>query len=76
MPFSEAGALIAYGVDFLDMCRRAARFVDKILRGARPADLPVERATRFETVINMRAAKTLGVTVPPLVILRADRVIE
>ena len=74
--FSEVGGLIGYGADFLDMCRRTAVFVDKILRGAKPADLPVERATRFETVLNAGAAKKLGLSIPPLVILRADRVIE
>jgi putative ABC transport system substrate-binding protein len=74
--FGEAGALIAYGADFLAMCRHAAHFVDKILRGAKPARLPVERATKFETVVNIRAAKTLGLTLPPMVLLRADRVIE
>jgi len=74
--FGEAGALIAYGADFHDMCRRAALFVDKILRGVKPANLPVDRATKFETVLNMRAAKTLGLSVPPLVLLRADRIIE
>ena len=74
--FAEAGALIGYGADFLDMCRRAAVFVDRILRGARPADVPVEQATKFETVLNLRAAKSLGVTIPTSILLRADRVIE
>ncbi len=74
--FAEAGALIGYGVDFLEMCRRAAVFVDKIVRGARPADVPVEQATKFETVLNMRAARSLGVTIPTSILLRADRVIE
>ena len=74
--FAEAGALIGYGVDFLEMCRRAAVFVDKILRGAKPADVPVEQATKFETVLNIRAAKSLGVTIPSSILLRADRVIE
>jgi putative ABC transport system substrate-binding protein len=74
--FGEAGALIAYGADFHDMCRRAALFVDKILRGVKPANIPVDRATKFETVLNMRAAKTLGLSVPPLASLRADRIIE
>ena len=74
--FAEAGALIGYGVDFLEMCRRAAVFVDKIVRGAKPADLPVEQATKFETTLNITAAKSLGVTVPTSILLRADRVIE
>jgi ABC-type uncharacterized transport system substrate-binding protein len=74
--FGEAGALIAYGADFHEMCRHAALFVDKILRGVKPADLPVDRATKFETVLNIRAAKMLGLALPPLALLRADRVIE
>jgi putative tryptophan/tyrosine transport system substrate-binding protein len=74
--FAEAGALIGYGVDFREMCRRAAVFVDKIVRGAKPADIPVEQATKFETLLNMRAAKSLGVTIPTSILLRADRVIE
>ncbi len=74
--FAEAGALIGYGVDFLEMCRRGAVFVDKILRGAKPADIPVEQATKFETVLNLRAATSLGVTLPTSILLRADRVIE
>jgi putative ABC transport system substrate-binding protein len=56
--FAEAGALIGYGVDFIEMCRRAAVFVDKIIRGAKPADIPVEQATKFETVLNIRTATT------------------
>lgn len=74
--FGEAGALITYGADFHEMCRHAALYVDKILRGVKPAELPVDRATKFETVLNMRAVKTLGLSVPPLALLRADRVIE
>lgn len=74
--FGEAGALIGYGADFHDMCRLAALFVDKILRGAKPADLPVDRATKFETVLNMKTAKTLGLPLPSLALLRADRIIE
>jgi putative ABC transport system substrate-binding protein len=58
------------------MCRRGAVFVDKVLRGAKPNDIPVEQATKFETVLNMRAAKTLGVMLPTSILLRADRVIE
>lgn len=74
--FGEAGALITYGADFHEMCRHAALFVDKILRGVKPADLPVDRATKFETVLNMKAAKTLSLSLPSLALLRADRVIE
>jgi putative ABC transport system substrate-binding protein len=74
--FADAGALIGYGADFLDMCRRAAVFADKILKGARPADVPVEQATKFETVLNITAAKSLGVAIPTSILLRADRVIE
>lgn len=74
--FAEAGALIGYGVDILRMCRRAAVFVDKILRGAKPAEVPVEPATRFETVLNVRAARLLRIAIPKSILVRADRVIE
>jgi putative tryptophan/tyrosine transport system substrate-binding protein len=73
---AEAGGIIGYGADQLEMCRRAAVFVDKVLKGINPLDLPVEQADKFETVLNLRAAKTLGVTIPTSVLLRADRVIE
>jgi putative ABC transport system substrate-binding protein len=73
---AEAGGLIGYGVDFHAMCRRGAVFVDKVLRGVKPDDIPVEQATKFETVLNMRTAKTLGVMIPTSILLRADRVIE
>jgi putative tryptophan/tyrosine transport system substrate-binding protein len=73
---AQAGGLIAYGVNFTELYRRAATFVDKILKGARPGDLPVEQATRFETLINMKTAKALGVTIPKSILLRADQVIE
>jgi putative ABC transport system substrate-binding protein len=63
-------------VDFLDLCRRSAAFVDKVLRGAKPADVPVEQATKFETVLNIRAATSLGATIPASILVRADRVIE
>jgi putative ABC transport system substrate-binding protein len=74
--FTETGGLIGYGVNFLALYRRAAVFVDKILKGARPADIPVERPTRFELAISMNTAKLLGLKIPQSVLLRADRVIE
>ncbi len=74
--YAVAGGLIAYGVNFPDLFRRAATFVDKILKGAKPADLPVERATKFETIVNLKIAKALGLDVPTAILLRADEVIE
>jgi putative ABC transport system substrate-binding protein len=75
-PYVEAGGLISHGADLIDIWRQAAVFVDKILKGAKPADLPVEQPTKFELVVNMRAAKALGLTIPPSILLRADQVIE
>jgi putative ABC transport system substrate-binding protein len=74
--FPEAGGLLAYGTDQRESFRRAAIFVDKILKGASPGDIPVEQATKFELIMNVRAAKSLGVTISPAVLARADRLIE
>jgi putative ABC transport system substrate-binding protein len=72
----DAGGLISYSADLIESYRRAAAYVDKILRDARLGDLPIEQPTKFELVVNLRAAKALGLTIPPSIPLRADQVIE
>src|SRR5262249_18084099 len=74
--FARDGGLLAYGPDRVDLYRRAASYVDRILRGAKPGDLPVQFPTKFEMAVNLKTAKALGLTVPPSILLRADEVIE
>ena len=74
--FVDAGVLLSYGVNFSTLHRRLAVYVDKILNGAKPTDLPVEQPTTFELILNLKTAKALGLTIPPLILARADEVIE
>ena len=74
--YVESGGLMSYAANFPDLYRRTAEYVDKILRGAKPSDLPVEQPTKFDLIINLKTAKTLGLTIPPTMLTRADEVIE
>ncbi len=74
--FVDAGGLVSYATSIIDLTRRAATFVDKILKGTKPSDIPVEQPTKFELVINLKAAKQIDLTIPPNVLARADKVIK
>jgi putative ABC transport system substrate-binding protein len=74
--FAEAGGLLVYSVDFHELWRRAAVYVDRILKGAKPANLPIEQPTKFELIVNVKAAKALRLTIPPSLLARVDQIIE
>jgi putative ABC transport system substrate-binding protein len=74
--WTDSGALLSYGANIFDLVRRSATYVDKIFKGAKPGDLPIEQPMRFDTVVNLKTAKVLGITIPPLVLVQATRVIE
>ena len=74
--FADEGGLMTYGPSVTDMCRRASTYVDKILKGAKPAHLPVEQPTKFDLAVNLKTAKALGLTIPPSVLARADEIIQ
>jgi putative ABC transport system substrate-binding protein len=74
--YAEAGGLLAYGADLAEGFRRAPVYVDRILKGARPGDLPIEQATKLRLVLNLKTAKALGLTIPPIVLARADEIID
>ena len=74
--FAEIGALVTYAANFVEMWRHAAVYVDKLLRGAKPADLPIEQPTKFELIVNLRAAKALHITIPESILVQADEVIR
>ena len=76
MEYAEAGGLVGCGPNFYELYRGAAAYVERVLKGAKPAELPVEQPTRFELIVNLRTAKALALTIPPSLLLRADRLIE